>query len=126
MDSFDIFKKLSVGAKFKRPEKSVPKLEVTYFKINVFDKIYAWTFLIHYFCFIIIFFSFIKNDKSSTRQIKIKTVGDRVPEALSTFDSMKMTYSLSSVLLENIKKSGYIVPTPIQTQAIPIMLQVSK
>jgi superfamily II DNA/RNA helicase len=39
---------------------------------------------------------------------------------------MKKTYSLSSVLLENIKKSGYTVPTPIQTQAIPIMLQVSK
>ncbi|XP_025418764.1 probable ATP-dependent RNA helicase DDX52 [Sipha flava] len=90
MDSFDIFKKLSVGAKFKKPEKSILKLE---------------------------------NDKSSTRQIKIKTVGDRVPEALSTFDLMKKTYSLSSVLLENIKKSGYTVPTPIQTQAIPIMLQ---
>lgn len=66
-----------------------------------------------------------KDDKSSSKQVKVKTVGERVPEALSTFDMMKKTYSLSPVLMENLNKSGYTVPTPIQTQAIPVMLQVS-
>lgn len=28
MDSFDIFKKLSAGAKFKKPDKSAVKIEV--------------------------------------------------------------------------------------------------
>lgn len=122
MDSFDIFKKLSVGAKFKRPEKSTLNLEVsTQFKINVL----SLCMYVFNPSFLIFSFLFVKNDKSSSRQIKIKTVGDRVPEALSTFDMMKKTYSLSSVLLENIKNSGYTVPTPIQTQAIPILLQVS-
>lgn len=66
-----------------------------------------------------------KDDKSSAKQVKVKTVGDRVPEALSTFDIMKKAYSLSPILMENLNKSGYTVPTPIQTQAIPVMLQVS-
>jgi len=66
-----------------------------------------------------------KDDKTSAKQIKVKTVGDRVPAALSTFDMMKQAYSLSPVLMENLKNSGYTVPTPIQTQAIPVMLQVS-
>ncbi|XP_015365249.1 PREDICTED: probable ATP-dependent RNA helicase DDX52 [Diuraphis noxia] len=90
MDSFDIFKKLSVGAKFKKPEKIAINHE---------------------------------DDKSSAKQVKVKTVGDRVPEALSTFDMMKKAYSLSPILMENLIKSGYTVPTPIQTQAIPVMLQ---
>lgn len=34
MDSFDIFKKLSVGAKFKKPEKSILKLEVICIHMN--------------------------------------------------------------------------------------------
>jgi ATP-dependent RNA helicase DDX52/ROK1 len=72
-----------------------------------------------------LFFSVSKNEKSSAKQIKVKTVGDNVPGALSTFDLMKKTYSLNPVLMENLNKSGYTVPTPIQTQAIPVMLQVS-
>jgi len=90
MDSFDIFKKLSVGAKFKKPDKTT--------------------------------FEF-KDNKSSAKQIKIKTVGDNVPNALSTFDMMKNTYSLSPVLMKNLVNSGYTIPTPIQTQAIPILLE---
>ncbi|XP_050432332.1 probable ATP-dependent RNA helicase DDX52 [Adelges cooleyi] len=89
MDSFDIFKKLSVGAKFKKP----PRVMLD------------------------------ENEKSKEKQIKIKTVGNNVPVLLSTFENMKTTYSLSPVLIENIFKSGYNEPTPIQSQAIPIMLQ---
>lgn len=120
MDSFDIFKKLSVGAKFKKPEKSSLTVEVIHktMKHNVFVKVVGS-------CFFVVF-SLIKNDKPSTKQIKVKTVGDRVPEALSTFDAMKSAYSLNPVLMENLNKSGYTVPTPIQTQAIPIMLQVCR
>lgn len=66
-----------------------------------------------------------KDNKSSTKSIKIKTVGDHVPDAISTFDTLQKKYSLNPVLMQNLSNSGYTVPTPIQTQAIPVMLQVS-
>lgn len=66
-----------------------------------------------------------KDNKKSTKSIKIKTVGDHVPDAISTFDTLQKKYSLNPVLMQNLSNSGYTVPTPIQTQAIPVMLQVS-
>lgn len=60
------------------------------------------------------------------KQVKIKTVGDHVPDAVSTFDDLQKKYSLNPVLMKNLSNSGYTMPTPIQTQAIPVMLQVCK
>lgn len=45
--------------------------------------------------------------------------GDNPPEPIESFE----TSGLTSFLLDNIKKSGYTKPTPIQKYAIPTVLQ---
>ena len=45
----------------------------------------------------------------------MKCSGDRVPKAIESFADA----GLRSILLDNIKKSGYSKPTPIQKHAIP-------
>ncbi|XP_037933556.1 ATP-dependent RNA helicase vasa-like [Teleopsis dalmanni] len=51
-------------------------------------------------------------------KIPIKTTGEDIPEAISTFADA----GLRDLLLTNIKKSHYETPTPIQKAAIPIIL----
>ena len=45
----------------------------------------------------------------------MKCSGDNVPKAIPSFEES----GLRAILLENIKKSGYTKPTPIQKHAIP-------
>lgn len=47
-------------------------------------------------------------------------MGRHVPNPVASFNEL----SVGSDLLENVKSCGYTNPTPIQMQAIPIMLQV--
>ncbi|KAK9891345.1 hypothetical protein WA026_014585 [Henosepilachna vigintioctopunctata] len=49
----------------------------------------------------------------------ISVVGKNVPEPAYTFDHFK----IDADILENLKKCGYEDPTPIQKQAVPIMLE---
>lgn len=56
----------------------------------------------------------------------ISVTGSRVPKLILEFDELKTNYQVSETLLNNMKNSGYMYPTPIQKQAIPIMLEVSK
>lgn len=49
----------------------------------------------------------------------INVVGKHVPEPAKTFDDFKV----DSDIIENLKKCGYEEPTPIQKQAVPIMLK---
>lgn len=53
-------------------------------------------------------------------QQNISVVGRNVPNPIKTF----LELPIDSDLKENIKQCGYDVPTPIQQQAIPVMLQV--
>lgn len=48
-------------------------------------------------------------------------MGRQVPEPAKTFDD----FGVDEDILDNLKKCGYTDPTPIQKQAVPIMLQVS-
>ncbi|XP_060518718.1 ATP-dependent RNA helicase vasa isoform X2 [Cylas formicarius] len=57
--------------------------------------------------------NFIKLD-----EIEVKVSGENVPRPIRSFEES----GLRSHLLENIKKSGYGKPTPIQKYAIPIIL----
>lgn len=56
---------------------------------------------------------------------KINVSGKGVPVPIRAFEDLKTTYKISDRLLHNIRECGYNLPTPIQMQAIPIMLQVS-
>uniref|UniRef100_A0A1B6CLU8 Probable ATP-dependent RNA helicase DDX52 n=1 Tax=Clastoptera arizonana TaxID=38151 RepID=A0A1B6CLU8_9HEMI len=54
---------------------------------------------------------------------KITVVGGNVPAPVETFDQFVEEYKVSSKIISNLKSSGYENPTPIQMQAIPVMLQ---
>ena len=48
-----------------------------------------------------------------------------MPEPCESFDKLSSDCKLHSRIIENIKSVGYVTPTPIQIQAIPVMLHVS-
>lgn len=54
---------------------------------------------------------------------RISVTGSRVPKLISEFDELRTNYQVPVNLLKNMKDSGYVVPTPIQMQAIPVMLE---
>ncbi|XP_029156936.1 LOW QUALITY PROTEIN: ATP-dependent RNA helicase vasa-like [Nylanderia fulva] len=50
--------------------------------------------------------------------IEVKVSGENQPPMIQSFDQS----GLRSILLDNIKKSGYTKPTPVQKYAIPIIM----
>ncbi|XP_011068951.1 PREDICTED: ATP-dependent RNA helicase vasa, isoform A [Acromyrmex echinatior] len=50
--------------------------------------------------------------------IEVKVSGENAPRPIQSFDQS----GLRTILLENIKKSGYTKPTPVQKYAIPIIM----
>ena len=56
---------------------------------------------------------------------KIYVNGSDVPDAVASFADLYEHYNLPSYLRRNIASAGYLQPTPIQMQAIPLMLHVS-
>ncbi|KAJ1185525.1 hypothetical protein NDU88_002317 [Pleurodeles waltl] len=53
---------------------------------------------------------------------KIYVQGTDIPEPVTTFDQMHEEYKIHDRILKNIQEAGFQVPTPIQMQAVPIML----
>ncbi|CAO2644613.1 Probable ATP-dependent RNA helicase DDX52 [Lemmus lemmus] len=53
---------------------------------------------------------------------KIHVQGTDLPDPIATFQQLDQEYKISSRLLQNILDAGFQVPTPIQMQAIPVML----
>ena len=51
--------------------------------------------------------------------------GSDIPDAVASFDELYERYSIPPFLKRNIATAGYLQPTPIQMQAIPLMLHVS-
>ena len=56
---------------------------------------------------------------------KIYVSGADIPDAVASFDDLYKHYLLPSYLQRNITTAGYLTPTPIQMQTIPLMLHVS-
>ncbi|CAI8027584.1 Probable ATP-dependent RNA helicase DDX52 [Geodia barretti] len=53
---------------------------------------------------------------------KIYVNGSDVPDAVASFADLYEHYNLPSYLRRNVASAGYLKPTPIQMQAIPLML----
>ncbi|XP_036307587.1 probable ATP-dependent RNA helicase DDX52 isoform X3 [Pipistrellus kuhlii] len=53
---------------------------------------------------------------------KIHIQGTDLPDPIATFQQLELEYKINSRLLQNILDSGFQTPTPIQMQAIPVML----
>lgn len=56
-------------------------------------------------------------------QNKISVNGHEAPNPIESFQQLSTIYNLGSDLLKNMNDSGYQEPTPIQMQALPIMLE---
>ncbi|KAL6425546.1 hypothetical protein ACFW04_009595 [Cataglyphis niger] len=54
---------------------------------------------------------------------RISVTGSHVPKLILEFDELRTNYQVPVNLLKNMKDSGYMTPTPIQMQAIPVMLE---
>ena len=55
-------------------------------------------------------------------RMNIKVKGDGIADPCATFEEFALRRSIRKVILDNVEKSQYKEPTPIQMQAIPIML----
>eukprot|EP00069_Balaena_mysticetus_P020540 bmy_02876T0 len=53
---------------------------------------------------------------------KIHVQGTDLPDPIATFQQLDQEFKISSRLLQNILDAGFQIPTPIQMQAIPVML----
>lgn len=53
---------------------------------------------------------------------RIYVSGSDIPDTVAKFEDLKTSYNLPSYILKNIATVGYKEPTPIQMQAIPLML----
>lgn len=56
-------------------------------------------------------------------RLKIKVKGEGIPPPSATFQQMNIGKDMKSLLLQNIENSFWKEPTPIQMQAIPVLLQ---
>lgn len=56
---------------------------------------------------------------------RIAATGSRIPEPVDNFESLQQRYGLSQLLLDNLASSQFSHPTAIQSQALPILLEVS-
>ncbi|XP_069683792.1 probable ATP-dependent RNA helicase DDX52 isoform X1 [Periplaneta americana] len=57
------------------------------------------------------------------KKYRISVNGKNVPPPLDSFKGMHDEFGISSVLIQNLRDAGYEDPTPIQIQAIPVMMQ---
>lgn len=57
---------------------------------------------------------------------RISVTGSHISKLILEFNELKTNYQVPENLLNNMKNSGYMYPTPIQMQAMSIMLEVSK
>lgn len=58
-------------------------------------------------------------------QHRINVHGCDVPDPVCTFEELQSEYRLNPRVLQNLKDAGLNSPTPIQMQAIPLMMHVS-
>ncbi|XP_072749178.1 probable ATP-dependent RNA helicase DDX52 [Anoplolepis gracilipes] len=54
---------------------------------------------------------------------RISVTGSHVPKLILEFDELRTSYQVPVNLLKNMTDCGYILPTPIQMQAMPVMLE---
>lgn len=55
-------------------------------------------------------------------QDRIHVIGEDIPEPIDSFEKMKKLYNLDEFLMDNLNKANFKKPTPVQMQAIPLMM----
>lgn len=73
-----------------------------------------------------VFVCFVFQLTTFLKQNKINVSGTDVAEPFREFTELQEKYRVHQDIIENVHRLGYATPTPIQMQAIPVMLQVNK
>lgn len=60
----------------------------------------------------------------SVKKHRMTAKGVDVPMSVETFEELRERYHMSGHLIANLSKYGFNVPTAIQSQAVPILLEV--
>jgi ATP-dependent RNA helicase DDX52/ROK1 len=55
-------------------------------------------------------------------RLKIKVKGEDIPSPCATFPQMKISKDVKALIIKNVEQSFWKEPTPIQMQAIPVLL----
>uniref|UniRef100_A0A3B3ZPT6 ATP-dependent RNA helicase n=1 Tax=Periophthalmus magnuspinnatus TaxID=409849 RepID=A0A3B3ZPT6_9GOBI len=127
MDAFDLFRKLGSGAKFDLKrfgqdasrfkgegiswtsdlDKRIPSLQSGDKEKNSLKRL-----------------KHLHQEKVNRirAQHRINVHGCDVPDPMCTFEELQSEYKLHSRILQNLKNAGLDSPTPIQMQAIPLMM----
>lgn len=70
------------------------------------------------------------DDESSTKapalRHRVTTKGQRVPSKAESFQEMQTRYKFPVYIMQNIRASNYIEPTPIQQVGVPILAEVGR
>lgn len=96
----DYFKILTSGAKVKKPKINIENNESSLVNIPVAN-----------------------SAEEYRTQHNIDIEGEDVPDPITTFDQLTTRYKVKEEIINNLHESGYLVPTPVQAQAIPLMLE---
>ena len=59
------------------------------------------------------------------RKHHIRVYGSDIPEPFEKFEELREEYNMHQQIVTNLYVAGFKKPTPIQMQAVPVMLQVS-
>ncbi|MEE6469434.1 hypothetical protein FKM82_008621 [Ascaphus truei] len=57
---------------------------------------------------------------------KIYIQGTDIPEPIATFEQLQQEYKIHPRMMQNVREAGFQTPTPIQMQAVPIMLHTHR
>ena len=64
-----------------------------------------------------------ENDFETLKaQDRIHVIGEDLSDPIDSFEQMQKEYNLDEVFMENLKKAHFSRPTPVQMQAIPLMM----
>lgn len=59
------------------------------------------------------------------RDNKISVIGKNIPALIESFDQLKNDYNVPANIIENLKSFNFSAPTPVQMQAMTVMLKVN-
>ncbi|CAH8356395.1 unnamed protein product [Eruca vesicaria subsp. sativa] len=68
------------------------------------------------------FYRRMEQDALARKQYNIHVSGNNIPPPLKSFTELSTRYGCKKYILRNLAELGFKVPTPIQRQAIPILL----
>lgn len=63
------------------------------------------------------------DKKRPQERHRVTSKGNRIPEAVDTFEALYKKYGIPSHVYRNLSESGYNYPTSIQSHAVPVLLE---